>query len=81
MSRFIIRFGIATIVICSVLAVVIGNQSMRGGGRGLDEDAWRQGLRFFQDNESEKREVYRTLQESAWGCLCGSGFGRNQKSG
>ena len=38
-SRFIIRIGIVVIVICSVLAGVIGNQSMRGGGKGLDEGA------------------------------------------
>ncbi len=38
-SRFIIRIGIVVIVICSVLAGVIGNQSMRGAGKGLDEGA------------------------------------------
>ncbi len=35
MSRLIVRIGIITIVICSVLAVVIGNQPMRGAGKGL----------------------------------------------
>ena len=35
-SRFIIRIGIVVIVICSVLVVVIGNQSMRGAGKALD---------------------------------------------
>ncbi len=54
MSRWIVRISIIAFVICSVLAVVIGNQSMRGAGKGLDEGAWREGLRLFEDNESEK---------------------------
>ena len=39
MSRFIVRIGIIVIVICSVLAVVIGNQLMRGAGKDPDEGA------------------------------------------
>ena len=54
MSRLIVRIGIVTIVVCSVLAVVIGNRPMRGAGTALDEDAWRAGLRLFEDNEYKK---------------------------
>ncbi len=38
MSRLIVRISIIGVVICSVLAVVIGNRSMQGTGKRIDED-------------------------------------------
>jgi len=75
MSRLIVRIGIVTIVICSVLAVVIGNQPTRGAGAALDEGAWRRGLKLFEGNESAKsigpfrKTLGGVFAEAAWGEL------------
>ncbi len=37
MSRLIVRISIVAVVICSVLAMVIGNRSMQGAGKSLGE--------------------------------------------